>query len=125
VGTRDRVGRKRETARLLVERGVALRGFTDGRRVDDGEHLFDVRAHERAEEDLLAILKRAKEAMLLDRRGDRFVGRVGARDLRFERLNGGRQEAVQTERRALFIGEGGALVQKRRAQDVARVIHRG
>ena len=57
--------------------------------------------------------------MFLDRRGQRGEGPVGPLDLPLQRLDGGGEQAVEAECRALFVRECGPLVVKGRAQDFA------
>ena len=87
-----------------------LAGFTDGRRIDDGHHFFNVIHDDSIEQVLIAILQRQQVKITFE------VGRFGAyiaEDPKFlfgHGVDARRQQASQFQRVALRICKGGTFV---------------
>ncbi len=93
--------------------GEALAGEADGRRVDDGRHLFNVIAKQPVEKCLVAILKRDEIQVAVDVIGLPLEVFVDPGELLLDGQARRRQQTVDFELDALGGREAGALVQNR------------
>ena len=90
---------------------------TDGS-IDDGHHLFDVVQEQAVEENFIGVLKLAKIDITLQVVRLERESFIGADALFVERLDDGRQKAVEPKGFALVFREGRAFVQDRIVEQV-------
>ncbi len=98
---------------------VALDRLRHDRGVDDREHLLQVLLEQLVEEDLVALAHGGQECVAGEVVGLDAVLRIRAPRLSVERQDGGRQQPLEAERRALLGGERGPAVEARIAQQGA------
>src|SRR4051812_14483952 len=95
-----------------------LTAEADGGRVHDRKQLFEVAYEQGVEQHLVGVLQSAQEDIALEI-GSELAHRLEAtRGLLVEGGDHRRQETVQVEGVALFLGESGSLVEQRRVQEV-------
>ena len=102
--------RPRGLRKMLAEQ---LAAETDGRRIDDRHHLFDIAGQQRIEQGLVGILQAAQEHVSLDVAAEAAKGVEPAFHLVVEFGDVRRQQAMQVERVALGLGEAVPLLSKR------------
>ena len=105
-----------QAARPLEDQAEVLAGEADGRRVDQRLDFVDVVANDAEEQRLVAIVQRVQRDVFFEIARQRAQIRQHALGLRLHRQHGGGQEAAQPQRIALLLGEAGALVEQRIAQ---------
>ena len=107
---------EKQAARLAIQAAEGFAAGADGRRVDDRQQFFDVLAEQRVIQRLVGVLQLAQEGIAFEI-GVEFAQHLhAAPHLVFDVEHGERQQPVQAEGGALFLGEGGALVQARIGQ---------
>jgi hypothetical protein len=114
--------RHEDAARTTVDVPELLAGEADGGRVDDRRHLVGVVGDHAVEQRLVAVLQRLQQDVLGERRLQPMEVLEHPGDLLLLRRHVRRQQAAQAQRVALLLGERGALVERRLAQqrDAAR-----
>ncbi|MEZ6073767.1 MAG: hypothetical protein R3C10_26685 [Pirellulales bacterium] len=103
--------RNKEPTRTPVDVAKAFACFTDGRRVDDRQHLVDVVDGKPIEKRFVRILQIAQVDVLFQIRGVLSEGLIATTQLLRNGFDLWRQQAKQTEFHAFFGGERGPLVQ--------------
>src|SRR5580704_3128921 len=93
---------------------TGLAAFAHRRRVDERQHLLDVAHQQGVEKRLVDVLKIAKEAVFGERGGLAVEREHPAFHLLVKRADVWRQQAVQTKKVALVVGESRSFVQPRR-----------
>ena len=99
-----------QAPRLVIEATELLAAGTDGRRVDDGQKLFQVPDQRRVEQGLVDVLQFAQEGITFEIGLELAQRLEGTGDLLVQGRDVRRQQAVEMEGVALFLGEGRALV---------------
>ena len=107
-----------QAARLAPDLGEALASFAHSGRVDHGQQLFHVVGDERVEEGLVVILQVAHQGVFAEGRGLVVESLLAAFALVFKGADVGREQAMQAEGGAFFLGKRGALVQAGMEQEV-------
>ncbi len=112
LGLVDVRRRDGKPSRQPVDPAEELHGLCNGRRVNDGQHLFEVFRDECIEEDLVSILEEAQVDVLVERR--RLAGklRVDALLLLIDDGDAGGEEPFELQQVALLIRERGPLVEE-------------
>ena len=95
VGAVDIERRERDSARILVEMAELLDRLTDGWRVDDRHHLFEMPFQQRVEQGFGAFLQGAQVLILGDGIGLAQEAAVDPLDLLLQRIDLRRQQTVQ------------------------------
>ena len=96
----------------------ALASFPDGRRVDDGQKLFNVVGDERVKESLVVVLQIAHEAVFAEGGAALVERELAALALIFKASDMRGQQTVKPEGVAFLFSKGGALVKARIQQQV-------
>ena len=103
-------------ARPLEDQAVFLAGKPDRRRVDDRLDLVDIVDDDAEEQCLVAVMQRIQRDVFFEIGRQRAQIGEHALHLGLHRQHAGRQQAAQSERLALRLREGGALVEQGIAQ---------
>ncbi len=107
-----------QAARLAEQPAEVLAAGADRRRVGDRQQLLDVAGQQRVEHRLVGVLQFAEERVALEIGGEAAQHLQPPRHLLVQRGDARRQQAVQFEGVALLLGERGALVEQRIAQEL-------
>jgi hypothetical protein len=108
--------RKIEAARARIDAAPREARLADGGRVDERQHLFHVIDQHAVEERRVLVLQRGEKLVALERGGPRAQVLEHPRGLLLDRLDARRQQPLDSQPRALLLGEGGALVAQRIVQ---------
>ncbi len=104
-----RIGEE-QPPRSLVGVAEGLAGLTDGRGVDDRQHLGEVVGDQPVEQDFVAVLQAAQHEVLVEWRRPGLERVVLAPELLVEGLDGLGQDAEQAEFSSLLGRERGSFV---------------
>ena len=107
-----------QAARLAEQPAEMLAAGADRRRVGDRQELLDVACQQRVEHRFVGVLQLAEERIALEIGGEAAQRLQPPRHLLVERGDPRRQQAVQLKLVALLLGERGALVEKRIAEQL-------
>src|SRR5580704_7222720 len=105
---------QKQASRLSPDFAEPLAAFAHRRCVDERQHLLDVAHQQGVEKRLVDVLKIAKEAVFGERGGLAVEREHPAFHLLVKRADVWRQQAVQTKKVALVVGESRSFVQPRR-----------
>ena len=109
---------EKQPPRPAEQPAEVLATCTHRRRVYGRQQLLDVAREQRVEQRLVGVLQVAEEREALQLGGEPAQGREPSRHLLLQRGDGRRQQPMQLELGALFVGERRALVEQRIGQQV-------